>query len=296
MIAGILLIVGGAIYLVLGAFLPVTSLIVLGGVWVVCGMVNTSWSQVERRAQSSSAAGGKRPDGATLLTDPLARATARRVAKGAPWRGWITLACAAAAVVVGVGGLGNGVFAHTVDARTIVWATVPLIGGGVMGLLAIMGLLMAGFTSVERAATTPATVTVVSFADPGLNHSGKGPTVRFTLLVNAEGFSQYETTVTDFVPILAVPHLEVGARYRALAAGPSKPKALVVDWRTRVNPTPPTADAAPTAAAPAPPASSPAAHPADVAARLTELDALRDGNMISAEEYQAQRVRILGEI
>ena len=314
MIAGIILIVGGIAQLVTGMAVPADSLIIVGGLWAAAGLVNTAWSRVERRSAAlmpapapatgasarhpGTAASAQPPrkaaDREALLTDPIALANTRRSLRGAPWRGVITLLCAAAAITVGVVGRhdASSLPAPPSGTEFAQWSLLPLILGGILGVLSLLGLLMVGATGAERAATLPATVTVDSFAESAFNNTGGRPTVRFTLTVNAQGFSAYQVQTMAVVPMLAASHLEVGAQYKALAAGPSKPKALIVDWNKRLD----DASATSAGASKDPASGADDAGTADLGTRLKELDDLLARQVITPDEHQAQRARILGEI
>lgn len=313
MIAGILLIAGGVAQLGLGWQLSVDGLMLVGGLWTVCGLVNVTWSKADKRSSAGRAAPPAPTEPADLLNDPLAKAAALRVNRGAPWRGLITLVCAGAAIAVGVIGLGDAVASSlatgTPEAAAFeAWRLLPIIAGGILGLLAVMGLLVAGFSGVERAAVLPATVVILGYKDSGLNNGSSRPMARFVLTVYAEGSPAYEATITSVVPVLAVPHLAVGARFPALAAGPSKPNAVIVDWNKPIDDGSTSGSAAGgvgmTSGAPAGAVASGGmgavmgggASGADPATRLRELDALATQNLISPDEYQAQRARILGGI
>lgn len=318
MIAGVILILVGAVHLALGWHLSVTELTVVGGLWIVSGLVNIAWSKAARgaipatAARSATTPAGGSPD---LITDPLARAAAVRSNRGAGWRGLITLVCVGAAIYVGAGAF-NG--------EPEGWQIFALVSGFTLGLLTVMGLLMFAFNGVERSAVLPATVVILGYKETGINNSAARPVARFVLTVYAEGCPSYEATITSIVPVLAVPHLAVGARFQALAAGPAKPNNVIVDWNkplddgsgsgsAGVAPGVAAGGVGMTSGAPAGAVAgggsgavmaggasgasdASGASRADPAARLRELDALAAQSLISPDEYQAQRARILDGI
>lgn len=326
MIAGVLLLIGGAFGSAIGFYLAVPALITVGFLWLVCGAINVLWSRAARTAPQDSTLAARlqanstvtlpadlqlaaRPpvDRDTLLVDPLARAKAYRSTRGAPARGLITLACAAAAIVVGILGAKRQVaFVTSSPPATFgirqfvanVWPTASIIAGSVLALLSVLGLLLYAGSSVERAATLPATVTIVTYRDSGLTNSSARPVARFTLAVTAQGHPGYRSEISAIIPPLAVPNVRAGARFPALAAGPATPDAVIVDWSKPLDAPLSVADrqegmtsfAGSTMTTPA------GAITPTSAARLRELDALAEQNLISSAEYEEQRSRILGDI
>jgi len=243
------------------------------------------------------------------MANPAARARLYRGVRGQLARGLIALTCAIVAVGVGI----FYPFTHS-GARI-----VPLICGGIVGILTLLGLLLYGASSVERSAVLPATVVILGYKQLPLRSGNGQPYVRLVLDVYPEGGSRYESTVQTIVPELAVPHLRVGAQFRAQVAGPEKPSAVLVDFSTAIE-----AGAAPVRSATArelagvagPDMTEPAesgsgraraaagtgapAEPrisnADPADRLRELEELKTQGLVTDAEYRAQRSRILDSL
>lgn len=101
------------------------------------------------------------------------------------------------------------------------------------------------------------------------------PQVRVQLRVELPGRPAYEAQLLVVPPYgqSAVPD-----RIVPVQVDPADPQQMLIDW---------------TRAPPAPPA---APSDSDLAERLKQLDSLRRQNLISAEEYEAQRQRLLSEL
>lgn len=212
MIAGIILIVGGLAHLAAGWITSAAALTAVGGLWIVAGIINSTTSRIAAR--------GLPP--ARDARDPALRRQALRRMRGVPLRGLITLVCAGAAIAVGIAGIDS---ATTSDA----WRALPIGAGIVMATLSLMGLMMYGATGVERSATQEATVVILGFQDRNVVSGGR-PLVRFVFDVYPTGMTNYQATVDTNVPLLAIPHLAVGAQFAAHVAGPDKPENVIVDW------------------------------------------------------------------
>jgi len=284
MIIGYVLLIGGIGLLAAGLLLPVTALAAVGGLWCLAGIANTALSR-RARSRAGGSAGTSERISADDLVDPAARARMYRSTDGAPARGLIALACAGVAIGAGVWGPGF-------DSAADPWRITMIVSGAVVGFLCLIGLLVYASSGVERSAVIPATVEILGIKETPLHGGGSLPYIRFVLGVYGEGLPYYEATVQQPIPVLAVPKLAVGAQFSAMVAGPAKPNNVIVDWlRPIASPAAQPADAAQT------PASTPAHSPAnEPATRLRELDSLQQQGLISADEYRAQRGRILDGI
>ncbi|MEO7124868.1 MAG: SHOCT domain-containing protein [Nakamurella sp.] len=275
MIIGYLLVLGGLAQLATGWYAPVTVLVGIGGLWLVAGVINIAWSKRSRTGKSCP----------VDMTNPAARAKATQGVSGARGRGIVALLCAVAALAVGILRPGS-------DSAIEQWWPLPAVVGAFVGFLCLFGFFMYWASSVERSVTYLATVVVLGFKDLTVNHSSNNlPFVRFVLDVYPQGLTRYQTTIDSFVPILAVPHLAVGARFPAQVAGQEKPENVIVDWGSHI------ASASPAAPVLAhspdtltPPSGS------DPSTRLRELDGLLSQGLVSEAEYESQRCRILDQI
>jgi hypothetical protein len=284
MIIGYLLILGGLPQLAAGWLVPVTALAVVGGVWIVAGTANVALSRSARTAQVSTAAPATDIAG-TEPSNPVQRARAVQGTRGAPLRGLIALGCAAAALGIGVWGTG-----FEDDAAP--WRALPLMTGVVVGFLSLIGFLVYAASGTERSAVYPATVVVRSYRGTALNATTTRPTVRLTLDVYPQGLTPYQSEILAAVPLLVIPELAVGSRFDALVAGPAKPKNVIVDWDSVLR----KASAGEPDTVTPPTAPAPIAPPMDPAARLRELDALSAQGLITVEEHDTQRARILDSL
>jgi hypothetical protein len=103
--------------------------------------------------------------------------------------------------------------------------------------------------------------------------------VRMRLSVSIPGKPRYEVLHLDTV---ALGQGVMPGRELSVYVDRQDPQTLVIDWNAPMQ-------TAPAQAAPVPASST-------VAARLAELDRLRDEGKITAEEYQAHRQRLLTEL
>lgn len=286
MIIGYLLLIGGIGHVAAGLLAPATALTAVGGLWCLAGIANIALSRRARAKAPTGTSSGR--IGADDLADPVARARMYRGTDGALGRGLLALACAAVAV-------GVGVWAPGFDSATSPWRIAMIIAGAFVGFLCLFGLLVYAASGVERSAVIPATVAILGMKETALHNGDSLPYIRFVLGVYGEGLPYYEATVQQPVPVLAVPRLAVGAQFPAMVAGPGKPNNVIVDWLKPIaTPAAQATAAANTPAGVAFPPAGPAAN--DPAARLRELDSLQQQGLISADEYQAQRGRILDGI
>ncbi len=284
MIIGYVLFIGGIGLLAAGLLVPVTALAAVGGLWCLAGIANIALSRWAR-SRANRTAGPAVPINADDLTDPAVRARMYRGTDGALGRGLIALACGGVAIGAGIWGPGTDSAAEPVRITMIV-------SGAVVGVLCLIGLLVYASSGVERSAVIPAAVEILGIKETPLHGGGSLPYIRFVLGVYGEGLPYYEATVQQPIPALAVPKLAVGAQFSAMVAGPAKPNNVIVDWlRPIASPAAQRADAAQALAST--PAHSPANEPAT---RLRELDSLQQQGLISADEYRAQRGRILDGI
>jgi hypothetical protein len=278
MIIAYMLILGGLVQLGAGWHISATTLAAVGGLWIVAGSVNLTLAR-------------RRPP-VTLrrdeLNDPTARARVYQGLQGSQVRGYVALACGATALAVGALGVGF-------DATSSGWRALPVVAGATVGGFALLGLFVYWASSVERSVKTPATVVIRAFKDKTVNVSNSSLFVEFDLDVYPEGMAPYRTAIDSAVPIIAVSHLAVGNRFPAQVAGPDEPKNVIVDWRSPIEAAP-AGQHVDVASLGGSPGAQAATSAPDGAARLRELDSLRAQGLVTEDEYQAQRARILGAI
>jgi hypothetical protein len=286
MIIGYALLIGGIGLLGSGLLLAVFALTTVGAAWTLVGIANVAMS---RRARSESGAipGAYVRIDADDLADPAVRARRSRGTTGALGRGLTALACAGVA-------LGTGIWAPGFDSATEPWRIAMIVAGAVVFFLCLLGLLVYAASSRTRSAAFPATVEVLAMKETPLHDSGRLPYIRFVLGVYGEGLPYYEATIQQPVPALTLSKLAVGAQFSAMVAGPEKSGNVIVDWREPIAS--PAVQPAATRADPAAAATPAHRSASDSAARLRELDSLQQQGLISADEYQTQRGRILDEI
>lgn len=296
MIAGYLLAIGGIAQLIAGLRADLTPITTLGAVWIAAGAINVVSSTMSRRSKQTRMS-------TEDLANPAERAKVYQGVTGQLPRGLLTLVCAAASVGIGIQGVvaTTGTFSQLPDASTAGSYVVAIVSGGIVGVLALLGLLLYWSSGTERAARYPATVVILTFKELPLSNGANRPYLRFVLDVYPEGMTGYESTIQTVVPILAVPKLAVGARFSARVAGPDKPNAVIVDFTKPIGPlgsaaAVPAPVPAAGAVAMAPPPAAPFTDGHSTTGRLRELDALRAQGLVTEAEYAEQRARILASI
>lgn len=250
----------GAAVLILGAVLGIAGLMAVGGLWIATGLVVRSRVQQLQRDEAERAPattpGAKRPVDARTVTIN----TITFVAIGLP------------ALVIGIFGLGF-------DEADAGWRWLP-IGVGALALgVAVVGALLyalgAGLTAAAESAGVPdrpAVITIRAVRETG-TFINERPRLEFDLLVQPDGLPAYQVTKRATVPFTALGSVGVGDGFRAQVVGPEKPTAMEIDWDAPMH-----------------------GSGQDTSVRLSQLDRLRDEGKVTAEEYQAQRRRILDSI
>jgi hypothetical protein len=184
----------------------------------------------------------------------------------------LVLAAGVPALVVGAARVG-------IDDADAVWRWLPLVGGGALTALAVVAALMflvgAGVLAASGPpATLPAEVEIVTMKQTGTFVNDQ-PRIEFVLDVRPESRPAYRVTKKATVPLTALGSLGVGRGFRALVAGPDDPARMDIDWDAPL-PSEAAADSVP--------------H------RLRALERLKAEGLITAEEYDAQRRRVLDSL
>lgn len=160
-----------------------------------------------------------------------------------------------------------------------VWPWLPLIVGAALTALAVittaMYFLGSGIIAVVgEPPTVPARIVVVSSRQTG-TYINEMPRIEFVLDVTPEGGDTYRVTKKATVPFTALGSIQPGGGFDAKVVGPDDPTNMEIEWSSPLE-------------GPAPAGS--------VEDRLRELGALRDQGLVSAEEYESQRQRLLDSI
>lgn len=259
----------GVVTVGIGIALSLPGLIGVGALWIVLGLVAR---QYKNRLDGQAA-----PNAATVAspTPPTRRplpVDGRTFALGtALW------------LAIGIPSVVVGAFAIGIDDPHAGWRWLPIVVGGVVLLIGVVGGLMYGAGSVALAADRnadadkPATLWIRTVTETG-SYVNERPRMEFVFHVEPDagtGLTAYEVTKKATVPSTALGSLEVGDGFRAKVVGPDAPTAMEIDWSSPVKA---------------------GGSTDDVSARLDELDRLHREARITDEEYQTQRGRILGSL
>jgi len=184
-------------------------------------------------------------------------------------------------IALGVPSLVVGIMELGISADDTNWRWLPIAVGGYALFIGVVGgfLFLAG-SAIEAktgpAPTIPATLWITAVKETG-TYINERPRLEFEFRVEpdaATGVAAYEVTKKATVPFTAMGSLKVGDGFQATVAGPEDPTSMEIAWDQPV----------------ATPAES------DVATRLAALDQLKAEGAVSEEEYQSQRMRILGSL
>jgi hypothetical protein len=271
----------GVITVGIGVALGIPGLVGIGAWWIPTGLLVRAHGQRLREARAT----GGRTEPATTS----AVATEVRAIDGKTFAlGTVLL------LAVGLPALAVGIFEIGIDADDAAWRWLPVaVGALTTGIAVISGIMYAAGAGVSAAVEAggtpdvPATIWIRSVKETG-TYVNERPRLEFVFHVEPEsttGVAAYDVTKKATVPFTAMGSLRVGDGFKALVAGPEKPASMTIHWQSPVSSATP-ADAGPT----------PTGGSADVAARLDELDRLRQEAKINEDEYQAQRQRILGSL
>ncbi len=254
----------GVATLVVGLIQGTPGLAAVGGFWIVAGLLVRTLQQA--RNSSASASAPSTPIDGKAKTPPTGRTVALNTT--------VMLA-------VGLPSLAVGVLELGIDRQDAGWRWLPIAVGGLSTAVAVVAALMYLLGSGMSATADhvgvpelPATITIRAMRETG-TYINDRPRLEFELLVTPDGMPPYQVTKRATVPFTAMGSLRVGAGFHAKVAGPDKPTSMEIDWD------------APTAVG---------SDAQDVTARLGELDRLRHEGAITADEYEAQRKRVLDSI
>lgn len=270
----------GVVTLGVGVALSASGLVALGAFWVLMGLVARAYKQRLEQAGTDPAGGASPPARTAGLRPPVD-------VKSFAFGTLLWLAIGLPSVAVGV--LELGIPAEHAD-----WRWLPIVVGGFALSIGVLGAVLYGAGSVALAAggsataDKPATLRIRKVTETG-TYVNERPRLEFVFLVEPDastGLASYEVTKKATVPFTAMGSLRVGDGFRATVAGPDQPTTMDIDWSA---PVPATADGADR-----PQGGDDAAD--DVSGRLEELERLHREAKISAEEYQAQRQRILDSL
>ncbi|MDZ5622289.1 hypothetical protein SFC88_15715 [Nocardioides sp. HM23] len=277
----------GVITALIGIVLGAPGLIGIGAFWMLLGPLMRMYGQrikdlqasTQAEATSEAAAGTTAEEGSAQRRPSI---DGRTFAVGTML--WLLL---------GIPSLAVGILLLGIGGEDENWRWLPIVVGGLaLGIGVISAAMYLAGASLQAVAElapeteVPATLWVKSVRETG-TFINERPRLEFELRVEPDGATElppYDVTKKATVPFTAMGSLRVGDGFRALVAGPDNPTAMEIRWDEPVAGTT-------TAAAHGEPARVP-----DVSARLEELDALHRADQITAEEYEAQRVRILGSI
>lgn len=157
------------------------------------------------------------------------------------------------------------------------WRWLPICIGTLMLGVGLAGALGAGVTAVAGIDVIenglPAELTIESLRDTG-ELVNKRPKLELDLLVEAQGREAYRVKKRKVVPFDVLGNVEPGRKFEGRVDA-DRPHALEIDWS---RPIPESVSAA------------------DPAARLQRLEQLRGDGLITAEEYEAQRKKIVESV
>ncbi|WP_322938554.1 SHOCT domain-containing protein [Nocardioides bizhenqiangii] len=277
----------GVITALIGIVLGAPGLIGIGAFWMLLGPLMRMYGQrikdlqasTQAEATSEAAAGTTAEEGSAQRRPSI---DGRTFAVGTML--WLLL---------GIPSLAVGILLLGIGGEDENWRWLPIVVGGLaLGIGVISAAMYLAGASLQAVAElapeteVPATLWVKSVRETG-TFINERPRLEFELRVEPDGATElppYDVTKKATVPFTAMGSLRVGDGFRALVAGPDNPTAMEIRWDEPVAGTT-------TAAAHGEPARVP-----DVSARLEELDALHRADQITADEYEAQRARILGSI
>lgn len=267
----------GLVTAVIGVALDIPGLLGIGAFWVVLGPLMRVYGQRIKKLQppappgGPAQAGGKKPqpviDGRTFAIGTLL---------------WLLL---------GIPSIAVGVLQVGIPAEDEAWRWLPIVIGGLALGIGVIGAVLyltgGALQAVGGAGSpteTPATIQIRAVRETG-TYINDRPRLEFELTVEPDTVTEvpsYQVTKKATVPFTAMGSLRVGDGFRAMVAGPENPTAMDILWDQPVSGAPTTAAADP--------------GPTDVSARLAALDRLRRDDLITVEEYEAQRERILGSL
>ncbi len=271
----------GLVTAVIGVALDIPGLIGIGAYWVCLGPLMRLYGQRLKAQQA--------PD-TSEVTDPTAGAATGATAKVAkPAVSGRTFALGTLLwLLLGIPSVLVGLLEIGIGADDAAWRWLPIAVGAfalffgvVGGGLYAAGSALEAVADAGPATETPATIWIRAVRETG-TYINERPRLEFELRVEPDPATEvapYDVTKKATVPFTAMGSLRVGDGFRADVAGPDKPTAMDIHWDQPVS------------ATPAPPAPSGAAG--DVSTRLEALERLRRGDLITVEEYEAQRERIL---
>jgi Short C-terminal domain len=154
----------------------------------------------------------------------------------------------------------------------------------------------------------PGTATVSFTYDSGEFASDGEPIVVMTAAINAPGLTPYAATLQDRVPRSLRPYITTGS-VLPVDVDEADPDRVRIDWQQfdpggTAPPEPSAVPPLPTmpAVPPVPPVSPlPPAAPSDAGTsdpldRIAKLNELRESGALSAEEFEAAKAKLLGEL
>lgn len=251
----------GVIAVAVGIGVGVDGLILAGGLWIVLGAL--AWMLVGRHARARRRSSG----------DPAVDELQRQREAEPAWRYPVGITLVFA---IGLGSLAIGLLGVGFEDGSG-WRWVPVAVGALATVIAAINLVarLSG-VDLEKAAKAgepqlAATVTIESKHQTGV-YINEQPRIEFDLLVEPEGLPSYRVKKKATVPHTALSDIGIGDGFEA-RVDPEDEDRIAIDWDAPIE-----GDAT------------------DPGTRLERLDDLRRRGLIDADEYEAQRRRIVGSI
>jgi MFS family permease len=259
MLAPVKLAALGLIAVAVGIAVGEDGLALVGAIWVVLGtLLWTFYTRYEKELRKSVSTGDP-------AVDALQKARARSSGGRYAFALVLVLTAGLAPLAIGIAAVG---FADGSG-----WRWVPVAVGG---LITLIGLLSAAVrlsgADLEAAAKAgepqqAATITIEGKRQTGV-YINEQPRIEFDLLVEPEGLPSYRVKKKATVPHSALSDIGIGDGFAA-KVDPADPDRIAIDWNAPID------------------------GDADPGARLERLEDLRRRDLIDADEYEAQRRRIV---
>lgn len=255
----------GVVVAAIGIALSIPGLIAVAGIWIVLGPITRAhgrrFKEAEEQRKRRIAAGDQSESTAETVPGNFLVGTLLLLAIGLP-----TLAI--------------GIFEIGIDEADRDWRWIPIVVGGVIGGIGVVSSLLYGLGSgLEATADAigvpehPATITIRSARETG-TYINERPRLEFELTVEPEGLPAYEVTKKATVPHTALGMIRPGDGFHAKVL-PEKPESMEIHWDQPILG---------------------ARGEESTAERLSELEELMRKGLITADEYEAQRRRIIEAI
>lgn len=247
----------GLVAVAVGIAVGEQGLVYAGGLWFVLGTL--LWALVTRHKRDPRRSSG----------DPAVDALQRGREAAPAWRYPVGITLVFA---IGLGSLAIGILEVGFEAGSG-WRWAPIAVGGLVTLFGVVNFVIR-LSGVDLEAATPAgepqqaaTVTIEGKRQTGV-YINEQPRIEFDLLVEPEGLPSYRVKKKATVPHSALSDIGIGDGFAA-KVDPADPDRIAIDWNAPID------------------------GDADPGARLERLEDLRRRGLIDADEYEAQRRRIV---